>query len=492
LEGSHGPTRTRRAGRPLADRLPSAALILVLTASAGLFAQLGWSVIAFPYPVDYGEGPLLDQAVRLARFENIYDRDLGSAPYAVANYPPLYVLAQVPWVRLFGPAFWYGRLLSWLSLAAAAVLIALLLQALTREWLASIVGGATLLAMPYVAYWAPLFRVDSLALALSLGGLYVLVRRPVRPSTLVASAGLLTAAVCTRQSYALAAPLAAFVWLATHGRSRRPAFQFAAILVGGTGAVFLALHLVTDGGFLFHTITANVNEFRPDRLWHHLRELTFLMPVFLAVALAFVVTGHRDHDGAWRLITAYLAGATLAGMTIGKVGSNVNYWLELCAASSLAAGAALARLRSRPWARRAVALFLLVQLSVLLGGTRYQAHLRWKLEQHPALNELMELVRDTEGTVVADEALGLLPLAGRRVHAQPFELTQLAHRGAWDPAPFLAELDRRDFAAVLVYRVPWSPIHRTRWTPEMLERLERSYHPAATIGHTVVYRPKEF
>jgi hypothetical protein len=492
LEGSNGPTITRRASHSLAARLPGVALVLVLAASAGLFAHLGWSVIAFPYPVDYGEGPLLDQAVRLARFENIYDRELGSAPYAVANYPPLYVLAQVPWVRLFGPAFWYGRLLSWLSLVISAWLITLLVRALTREWFASVVAGAALLAMPYAVYWAPLFRVDSLALALSLGGLYVLVRRPVRPVTLALAAGLMTAAVCTRQSYALAAPLAAFVWLTTRGGGRRQALRFVAVLAGSTGIVFLGLHLLSDGGFLFHTVTANVNEFRIDRLGHYLRELTLLLPAFLAVAVVFAVAGHRNRDGAWPLVAAYLGGAALAGMAIGKVGSNVNYWLELCAASSLAAGAALARLRSLPLARAAVTLLLLVQLSVLLGGTRYQAHLRCKLAQRPILDELMDLVRDTEGTVVADEELGLLPLAGRPVHVQPFELTQLARSGAWDPAPFLAELDRGDFAAVLVYRVPWSPIHRTRWTPEMLARLERGYRPAAMIGHTVVYRPKRF
>jgi len=58
-------------------------------------------------------------------------------------------------------------------------------------------------------------------------------------------------------------------------------------------------------------------------------------------------------------------------------------------------------------------------------------------------------------------------------------------------AALLDEFDRRAFAAVLVYRVPWSPIHRTRWTPEMLERLERGYDRAEVIGHTVVYRPRE-
>jgi hypothetical protein len=46
--------------------LAVAGLPLVLSGAVWVFADLGWRVIRFPYPVDYGEGPLLEQAVRLA------------------------------------------------------------------------------------------------------------------------------------------------------------------------------------------------------------------------------------------------------------------------------------------------------------------------------------------------------------------------------------------------------------------------------------------
>lgn len=93
-------------------RLALSVLLLVLAISAALATELSWRVILFPYPVDYGEGPLLDQAVRWAELENVYATDLAGPPFTVANYPPLYAIAQAPWVAVFGPAFWYGRLLS--------------------------------------------------------------------------------------------------------------------------------------------------------------------------------------------------------------------------------------------------------------------------------------------------------------------------------------------------------------------------------------------
>src|SRR5579863_1227027 len=48
---------------------------------------------AFPFPLDYGEGPLFDQAARLLAGESIY-APLGSTyPFTVTNYPPI-----VPWL----------------------------------------------------------------------------------------------------------------------------------------------------------------------------------------------------------------------------------------------------------------------------------------------------------------------------------------------------------------------------------------------------------
>src|SRR5215510_10357917 len=83
--------------------MAAVALLLWTQAHAlALFVRHEWMAITFPYPLDYGEGPLLDQAVRLARFENIYRGDLTVPPYTLANYPPLFPLAQAPFVWAFG------------------------------------------------------------------------------------------------------------------------------------------------------------------------------------------------------------------------------------------------------------------------------------------------------------------------------------------------------------------------------------------------------
>src|SRR3712207_2832063 len=112
-------------------------------------------------------------------------------------------LVQAPFVWLFGPELWYGRLISLASVAATALFVALTLFALTRDRIAAMAGGLTFPAIPYVLRWSSLGRVDLLGLALSWAGLLVVVRWPGRRGAIAAAALLFVAAVLTRQTYVL-------------------------------------------------------------------------------------------------------------------------------------------------------------------------------------------------------------------------------------------------------------------------------------------------
>jgi hypothetical protein len=43
----------------------------------------------YPYSLDYGEAPLIDQALRLVAGQSIYRADLSAPPYTISNYPPV-------------------------------------------------------------------------------------------------------------------------------------------------------------------------------------------------------------------------------------------------------------------------------------------------------------------------------------------------------------------------------------------------------------------
>ena len=459
--------------------------------ATSLFVRHGLAALAFPYPLNYGEGPLLDQAAKIADLKNIYPTDLTKPPYVVSNYPPLFVLLQVPFVWIFGPGFWYGRAISLASTVAVAALIALTMHAVTRDKTASASSGLTFLAVPFVLHWSSLDRVDMLGLALSWGGLYAVVRRPDRRGMILAAL-LMVAAVYTRQTYALAAPLAAFVWLLAGGHWHR-ALAFAT-LTGGLSLLLLgALSALTDGGFFFHTVTANANEFRWEQVSSNLSTLGSLMPLLLVGGLAFVVLGLRSRTTSWWLVGAYFAGSAAAALLIGKVGSDVNYLLELSAALSLAAGMLIARYASQTGARCALLLTLAMQVVIMVQASQYvYAGFQQNVIAHKAgLARLEALVDGSKGPVLADEYAGLIPLDGRWIYLQPFEMTQLQRDGRWDQGPLLRSIKRRKFPVILIWKPPYAAsIEQERWTRKMLEAIEENYDPVQKLVGTVVYRPR--
>jgi len=470
----------------------SAVLLATGVWATSLFVRHGLAALAFPYPLDYGEGPLLDQAARLADFRNIYPNELSKPPYVISNYPPLFVLIQAPLVWLFGPGFWYGRAISLVSTVAVAALIALTLHALTRDRVASAAGGLTFLAVPFVLHWSSLSRVDMLGLALSWAGLYAAVRKPEGSRGVILVALLVVAATYTRQTYALAAPLSAFVWLLAQHR-RREALTLAAV-VGGLGLTLLAvLSALTGGGFFLHTVISNLNEFRWEQVTFYIGRVKGIMPILLVGGIAFLIAGLRSRDAPWWLVGSYLVGATATALTIGKIGSGVNYLLELSAALSLTAGALLARYVGRLGVRSAMLLALATQVVIMVQASQYfYAGIQGNvISQRDEMTRLQEIVDAKQKPVVADEYSGLLPLDGRQIYVQPFEFSQLSREGKWDQRPFVESIHRREFRAILIFEPPGAPyLVEERWTPKMLLAIKSSYEPAKTVANTIVYRPR--
>lgn len=445
-------------------------------------------------PLDYGEGPLLNQARLLAEGRPIYRPDLTDYPYTIANYPPLYPLAVSLLGRLLGFSYATGRVISALATLGCGAALGLIVLQMTGDRVAAAVTGALFFSFPYVIYWGSNGRVDMLALAFSLWGIWAALRWPDSSAGLGLSLLLLLAAVFTRQSYLLAAPLAVGTHLAVLNWRRALRFAFALgtsiLLVGGI------LYWHTDGGFFFHTVIANVNEFSLYRVL--LAEIaTFLLtaPLFVLLIWEFLYYAHRHASRPW-LAIAYFIGGTLSGLTVGKVGSNVNYLLEWMAAMGLLGGIALARWRKEvPQALRSVLLLTLafqVPESLYLGQPIMRdVGIRRALE--PEVRLLEAMVCSASGPVLADEMMSVLVVCGREILLQPFEFTRLAIEGKWDQSRVVGDIRAGKFALILISdHPPFSePTVRARWTPEMLAAIQERYQPVTIPASTTVYRPRE-
>lgn len=489
---------------------------IVFAVALIIFVTHAILALIYPYPLDYGEAPLVDQAMRLAGGRAIYRATLDTPPYTITNYPPLYVLAMTPFIALFGPNFWAGRLISIVSALAVAYFLGGVVDAQAgdrpgRDRFAARLTALLFLAFPYVAGWAKLARIDLLALALSTAALYVIARWSHNNRALVGTALLLTAAIYTRQSYGLAAPFAAFVWVWAR-RGWRAAFALAG-MVGAVGLTFfLILNLTTGGGFFFNIVTANVNPFNIETVMRYARELRGLVPILLLFCVALLIViparARRRLGGAtgWPMVIPYLAGALLSAFTIGKIGSNINYLLELCAALALVAGTVLAwsgrvwredaaspgRAWVPPLVRSVVLILLAVQAGMLMRFTLLNPvqDFKYRASSRTSLDELRALVAETAGPVLADEYMGMLTLNGKLLYLQPFEVTQLANAGLWDQSPLLDAIRAETFPLILIHHYRWYPVYQERWTPEMLAAIQEHYVASDFKADTILFRPR--
>lgn len=465
----------------------------VFVAGALITLLIQMLAIQHRYQIDYGEAPLVDQAMRLSQGINIYRNNLETPPYTISNYPPLYILAITPWVSLFGPNFWAGRLISTLCAWWTAWMIYRIVFRLSGDRWAALAGGLFFIANPFVSHWSALLRIDLLALAFAVTGLELLSRVPLSTRSFWGGACCLVAAIFTRQSYALAAPLAAFIWLLFEDKAK------ALRLVLSVGAISLllagVLNVMTKGGFFFNIVTANVNEFGWERLRWNLTHLWDVLRYLLVLgAISFLQ--HPLRSRSWRLTAPFLVGASLSALTIGKIGSNVNYFMELCAALALAGGSVLAKIRQNPhlaWAQVLLFVFLGFQGvgMIRISLDEFGSDLAGRMKRVHELRRLEALVSAVDGPVLADEYMGMITLNRRPLYLQPFELTQLAKAGIWDETPLAESIRNKEFDLILIHYFPFFDVYKERWTPVMLAMIERNYEVFETLADTRVYIPRK-
>jgi hypothetical protein len=106
------------------------------------------------------------------------------------------------------------------------------------------------------------------------------------------------------------------------------------------------------------------------------------------------------------------------------------------------------------------------------------------------IEQLAEYVRGAQEPILADEYMGLIPLAGRRLYFQPYEYKQLQAANLWSEAPLVDSIERQEFSVILLYEPPDRSAISTRWTEEVRHTIYAHYRLEDTLARTFVYRPK--
>lgn len=399
-------------------------IALALAAYLGYFlvySQYAVALFRFPFDYDQGEGFELMDTLLFSRGEWPY-QDIDTYPFYSSNYPPVYHLAIVPLVWLFGPQYWTGRVVAYLGtlITAAAIGYAVYRglgpQPNRRWWLAALAGLAYL-ASNYIYHVGPLFRQHLFMVMLETVAVVVTSLVIAREEAqgrhsnrgwLLIMLLLLLAGYTKQLAYASVAAVFIFLFL----RQPKRAVLWAAGFVLATGLVFLFINWQTDGQWLINTVTANINPFVPGQAQALFRQWFQLHTVLVLAAVAFAV--YQLYFERLSVYSIWFVVAVANSVTAGKWGAGESYFATAIAASCILAGLAFNRLldgaarRGPNWQFAALVAVPLLFL--------YQATLVFHLPTHtPALQAVARLLGQPTAVNIAPQTSCSAPRPGESI-----------------------------------------------------------------------------
>ncbi|MEE2889741.1 MAG: hypothetical protein VX404_04785 [Planctomycetota bacterium] len=492
--GSSQPEESRRQSS--ATWLLYLAVLLASISVAQLLIR-GGSLVGFQHELRYGEAVVLDQARRSAADPGLYP-EIGKEPWLLDQYAPFY-----PWLAQLAGGFSStpyggGRAISLISTLVSALMLTLIVRRVSGL-AAGLFCGATMLTMLEFLRFGFLMRVDPLALALALVGVWCTQDKSTRMRVLGAAAFFF--AVYTRQT-TVALLLASYAHLFL--KEGRAALKWPVALLA-VGLLFHGiLSAATGGSFHHHAVTSNLFRFE----WFEGMKKAFgyfipwKLPLFFATFLALVPVGGGKNNRkmifgsmavALLLITPVLQeffskGAVtvdsnymilyahvvlliaallvifrpestnridgvrillaLASMVlIGRIGSDLNYLFEAGVLFLVVCGCSIGK--APPW--RATTIFTLLAIQVVSGFylsrglPEFQSD---RLDEIRYRQQVIDHLGRFEDPVLSEEPWALAE-AGRPLVIEPFTARQMYESKFWDAKDLIAALDAQHYRAIV-------------------------------------------
>ncbi len=439
--------------------------------------------IRYPQPLDYGEGPILNQLRYILQGRNFY-KDINSPPYIIGNYPPVFHLFSLLLVPVFGISFGTGRTIAFLAVLATAYIIYKIVLHFTGNRIVSLLSALFYLAIDYVYVWGIYMRIDTLSIFFNMLGIYWVIRYEDDYKRLRWCILFFLLALYTRQSM-IAGAAGAYLYLLTKDR------KIAGKLIGYTTLygvlIFLFLTAITKGQFYLHVVKYNNNIFTTRQLLFFMSKELFTYTTFIMVSLITSIFWLQDKKK--RIISLYFISAFFVQLTVGKVGSMLNYLIEPVGIMGIIVGILVGEVfkRKDQFVPVVVSLLILLQLTNYYYGPNT---LSWGWRPSPPPTALDEYVEETKGLILA-ENLGILPAHNRDIYFDPFIFTQLYYQGLWDQTRIVEEIKEKKFDLIMLefnlYYDHWSD--SDRWTKEMKQAMYENYYLVDTQGYIRVYKP---
>ncbi|GAB4571956.1 MAG: hypothetical protein Kow0077_09980 [Anaerolineae bacterium] len=475
-----------------------------------IYLVYGFHIIQFPFDYDQGEGFELVDTIMFSQFRWPY-QNTEVYPFYSSNYPPLFHIIAAPFVWVFGPAYWYGRLLAFLGTLVTAGAIGYAVFRAERNRLIAILSGLAFLASNYIYHVGPLFRqhffmvmFETLAVVV-LAPLFEIQDARQRRRVLLVGLALVMAAGYTKQ-HAVFTAIAVFAFLFIN--SPRRALGWGILFAAVGGAIFLAIDRATGGQWWLNIITANVNPFVPGQFGGLFRQWFGLHGALVTMAALLVV--YEVYFDRISLYSIWFVAALLSTTLAGKWGAGDSYFATTIAAACILSGIFAARMLNGGWqwpadhylvrlgrrlfgragrwrdlsagvARVAVAVaYVLYALAVFHMPTQgavfgslsrllniapntefaFYDSAGWTVgyavigqiptEQEIANGwELVRIAAEADGPVMTEDASFSL-LAGKDVVGNPTQLRNLYNNGLYDPSALVEMVEGQAFGVIIL------------------------------------------
>ncbi len=464
-------------GGPVQTDYVTPMVLACLGILAACFTVRAFSTLAYPFPLDCGEGAVLSASWHAASGEKVY-RVAKEAPFVFNVYNPLQIYLGAAALRIFGAGPLGPRLVSLAFCIGAIGIVFLFVRRETGSRAAALVAVFFLIAERHFYSRVGYAVADFAAIFFSLLGLYVW-RSRQRGSVL---ALVFFALAFFSKQTSLAAAAAAFTALFIEGRRRE------SITLFGFFAVFIAAGLALLGVLFGKAYFVNAFVYvrtAPYALNNLLRH------IMIAGGLYFVALGAcgimaRRALGSRRLVlpVLYLLFALGPVLATVKGGSNNGYFFDFAAAVSILVGFVWVDIRIRALSGKlsiaVIALVVLQLFAVGFGAThRLSPFGDGTVRKFRHDSAVRDALMEHDGVVFCREVGFDMGTRARAVASDSAELSFLIQLGKLPDDVLVKPLCARAFPLVIITKnePPWTLV--VGRVPEAIRqhyRLDRKFY----------------
>ncbi len=405
-------------------------------------------VILTPLGIDYGEGFVLNFALQMEEYGTYY-LDIHEAPYTHGAYPPLYTSLIWLGIKIFGVNLYVSRIISVLAVFLTAGIIFLILRSSKNRRLVFIFTLFTF--VPYfIMTWTPYGKPDSLATFFSIAGLWIYHKYEKIDSPKRYWAHFFFICAFLTKQNAGAAPVALLVYNLLAEGKKSEFLRNGIIYFGFLSLTCLALNIATQGEFYKHTVLYHkFIMMKPDVAYQSYFYFIKATGIFLAFLFAGICLTRQ-----LSLFMIYFFVTFIFLATIGKPGSNLNYFIEPYLALIIVSFFMVDyfwKQGSNPM-RLLILMFLFIATIQLSNANHFSSVIKnldyQKTPSYQKYESLKTVFAKIPGSVLVNNPSHAV-LFGRKLWLQPFQFSHMAKHNLWDPSPIINGCYQGQFAIVV-------------------------------------------